>query len=213
MEGGAPSAVAGFIFFLASSSFSNFSLCVILERQKMYFESKCYVRKMGRYVKYTTFVNSFFLFLLIKNNNMYIISTYLTNSISWIHWSQGTLTLPLPVTVCILLISRSSAFVPALLAGNGKSFGTDFPTALLFLTGVSVLLLGFFFLSFFFFPLLLDDDSTSVVSLSLSLAFCFLFLATFFLHLIFLCFSSFKVEELDSELSNSLLLKHVSLSL
>ena len=66
MEGGAPSAAAGFIFFLASSSFSNFSFCVVLEKQKMYFESKCYVRKMGRYVKYTAFVNSFFLFLLNK---------------------------------------------------------------------------------------------------------------------------------------------------
>ena len=213
MEGGAPSVAAGFVFFLASSSFSNFSFCVVLERQKMYFESRCYVRKMGRYIKYTTFVNSFFMFLLIKNNNTYIISTYWTNSISWIHWSQGTLTVPLPVTVHILFISRSSAFIPALLAGNGKSFGTDFPTALLFLTGDSVLVFSFFFLSYFFFPLLLDDDSTWVVSLSLSLAFCFLFLSTFFLRLIFLCFSSFKVEELDSELSNSLILKHVSLSL
>ena len=172
-------------FLLGIFFFFKFLLLCSSRKAKMYFESKCYVRKMGRYVKYTTFVNSFFLFLLIKNNNMYIISTYWTNSISWIHWSQGTLTLPLPVTVRILLISRSSAFVPALLAGNGKSFGTDFPTALLFLTGGSVLLLGFFFLSFFFFPLLLDDDSTSVVSLSLSLAFCFLFLASFFLHLIF----------------------------
>ena len=199
-------------FLLGIFFFFKFLLLCSSRKAKMYFESKCYVCKMGRYIKYTTFVNSFFLFLLMKNNNMYIISTYWTNSISWIHWSQGTLTLPLPVTVCILLISRSSAFVPALLAGNGKSFGTDFPTALFFLTGGSVLLLGFFFLSFFFFPLLLDDDSTLEVSL-LSLAYCFLFLATFFLHLIFLRFSSFKVEELDSKLSNSLLLKHVSLSL
>ena len=132
MEGGPLSAAAGFIVFLASSSFSNFPFCVVLQRQRMYFESKWYVHKMGRYVKCLTFVNSFFLFLLIKNKNMYIICTYWTNSISWIHWSQGTLTLPLPVTIRILLISRSSAFIPALLSGNGKSFGPDLPTALVF---------------------------------------------------------------------------------